>query len=191
MVAASHKAGTPSQAKQPLLLLTPIHDQHEHARVGIKFPTCCRGPSPSLPHSLSADSVWLCSSPAHLLARPHFRSCKERTQEDTRILGYPRPNGWGRWSLFLCLPINILFSARTSLGWSGAEEINFLMVIHSRSILLLSSQLHQRNEGVTTAREGLIYTFLMYNTHDCEGSRSSHEAGIMKGSRSSETFGGG
>lgn len=157
MVGALHKAGTPSQAKQPLLLLTPIHDQHEHARVGIKFPMCCRGPSPLL-HSLSADSVWLCSSPAHLLARPHFRSHKERTQEDTRILSYPRPKGWGRLSLSLCFPINILFPARMSLGWSGAEETHFLMVICSRSILLLrSSQLYQRNEGGTTAREGLIY----------------------------------
>lgn len=133
VVGALQKSGTASQAKQPLLLLTSIHDQHEHARGRIKFPTCCRDPSPSLPHSTSADSVWLWTCWQVPTSDPVKKESK-RTPEFWATQGLSKPNGWGNWSLSLCLPINILFSARTSLGWSGAEEIHFLMVICSLSI---------------------------------------------------------
>lgn len=149
-------------AKQPLLLLTRIHDQHEQARAEIKFPTCCGGPSPPPPYS-----VWPRSSPARLLACPRLghtlhlaKADPKKTPEFWATPGLSKPNGWGRWSFSLCFPTNLLSPARTTLGWSGVEEIywNFLMVVCSWFLLLLrSSQLCQRNAGVTTAREGLIY----------------------------------
>lgn len=98
VVGALCNSGTASQAKQPLLLLTPIHDQHEHARVRIKFPTCCRGPFPSLPpHSPSADSVWPCTCWHVPISGPVKKESK-RTPEFWATQGLAKPNGRGKWN---------------------------------------------------------------------------------------------